>query len=206
MRNKPFSYRLSGWLLLAGLAMVRPCAAEGCNDNGCTKEVNVTYKASFVTPSCNVAVPPEVKLPEAVISDFAAGGRLNALTPLNGSEYFADLYTNFDVTLSQCDATVSDTSAWKYLRLTFTDLGNTSSEAGIFAADYPPRDDVGFVIFALDNANLNVLLDQTYYNPGTPDTDLTYHFKVRMQKYSSYTGAVAPGQVSGSVSVVATYE
>lgn len=213
MRNKPFSYQLSGWLLLAGLTVALPSRATDIQGEcfssdvsqcvGSTQSVEVTFKASFITPSCNVMVPSQIILPDVTIADFSPGGRLYGLTPY---DLHSSISTQFDVTLSQCDAIVADTSRWKFVRLTFTDLGTTSGEAGIFAADNPPRGDVGFVIQTTDG--LNVLLNNSalYANPGTPDTDLIYQFKARMQQYTGYTGTVAPGQVTGSVSVVATYE
>lgn len=216
MRNKPFSYWLSGSLLLAGLAVVLPSGAEeiqgecyngiGSYCVGTSKNVDVTFKASFTTPACNVTVPSEITLPDVTIAEFAIGGGLNGLGAEDGTSA-ADLRTNFDVTISLCDAVVqAGSSGWKYLRLTFTDLGNTSREAGIFAADYPTRDDVGFVIFA-DYYGWNVLTHSIRVrSPDTSGTDLIYHFSTRLQKYTDYTGTVAPGPVSGSVSVVADYE
>lgn len=215
MRNKPFPYRLPGWLLLAGLAVALPSGAADIQGEcfssdfsqcvASSKSVDVTFKASFITPSCNVDVMPEVTLPDAVIADFAGKGRFAEMTP-DYLEAGEDLATSFDITLSQCDAGSEDAYRFKTLRLTFTDLNTTSSEAGIFAADFPPRDDVGFVIFGGNQYNSNVLTkDITYRNTGS-DTDQIYHFAARMQKYSNYSGAVKPGAVVGSVSVTANYE
>lgn len=218
MRNKPFPYRLSGWLLLAGLAMALPSSAEEIQGEcfhgnpgaciGTTKSVEVTFKATFITPSCDVVVPSEITLPDATLADFdlAAKGHLSWLDPLDfgGAE---EIYANFDATISHCDPVI-DKSGFKYLRLKFTDLGNTSSEAGVFATDYPSRDDVGFVIFSTNNSHNNVLapLVDLYFPDEISGADSIYHFRVRMQKYTNYTGAIGRGSVSGSVAVIAEYE
>lgn len=222
MRNKPFSYWLSGSLLLAGLAVVLPSGAEEIQGEcysgnrqlcvGTSKSVDVTFKASFTTPPCIVTVPSEVTIPEATMNDFYT--IFKGWTPemITSGDYSAELV----IKVSKCDPIISvpteSGTRSKYLNLKFTDLGNTSREAGVFATDYPPRDDVGFVIFHSSNhvSGQNVLLDSPawlwYGDEGSTATETVYTFQVRMQKYTDYTDTVTPGPVSGSVAVIAEYE
>lgn len=220
MRNKLFSYRLLGWLLLAGLAAALPSSAEDIKGKclkgksssnfcvGSRKGVEVTFKASLTTPACNVTVPSEILLPDTTVANFLSD--TNGLGPNSGDVGADRIWSDeFKVTVLDCDEYVqisggssTGPSTDLFLRLKFTDLGNTSSQAGIFATDYPPRDDVGFVImFKFDHSNV-LLRDPSH----TSEPGISYYFKARMQKYSNYTGSIAPGPVSGSVSVVAEYE
>lgn len=223
MRNKPFPYRLSGWLLLAGLAVALPSSAEDIQGEcysgnrqlcvGTSKSVDVTFKASFTTPPCIVTVPSEVTIPEATMDDFYTIFKGWTPEANTSGDYSAELV----IKVSKCDPIIrvptESGTRFKYLNLKFTDLGNTSREAGVFATDYPPRDDVGFVIFhssAISTAGQNVLLDSPawlwYGDEGSTATEAVYKFRVRMQKYTDYTDTVTLGPVSGSVSVIAEYE
>lgn len=218
MRNKSFAYPLWGLLGLlllvsAALLTAHPtgaadttlhCYGEGSAPYYCRgekQEREVTFKASFVEPSCEVTVPTQITLPDATISDFSAA-------PLNLPPYdsggASDFYTDFIITLQECAA---DSAVWPTLKLVFTDLGTTTGATGIFAADEPSRDDVGFVIFSSDTDTVdNVLITPPKFNnPGTAAEGTTYHFKARMQVYPDVT-SITPGPVVGSVSVVANYE
>lgn len=221
MRNKSSAYPLWGLLglLLLATAILLTARPSGAADTDTTlncysssayyckgekQEIEVTFKASFVEPSCEVTVPTQITLPDAIISDFLAsgGGSLNLLSSDGGGS--PDIYTNFDITLAGCEEV--DQDIWPTMKLVFTDLGTTTGTTGIFAADAPPRDDVGFVIFSTNGETVdNVLtIPPKFKNDGIYE-GLAYHFKARMQVYPNVT-SITPGPVVGSVSVVANYE
>ncbi|HEE0106112.1 TPA: hypothetical protein R6W23_002138 [Citrobacter gillenii] len=226
MRNKSLAYHplwgLLGLLLLASATLLtaRPSdAADSDTTVNCysgvlsdcrssTKnEREIFFTASFIDPACEVTVPSQITLPDADISDFQPKSPLHNLVPLNGNGEDPDLYTEFTITLQEC---AIDSTAWPTLKLIFTDLGTTSGYSDMFAADEPPRDDVGFVIFSLDsNAGgdpVNVLFSTPHYNtPGTAAEGTAYHFKARMQVNPNATN-ITPGPVVGSVGVVVDYE
>ncbi|ATF48237.1 hypothetical protein CO701_03285 [Citrobacter werkmanii] len=221
MRNKSLAYPLwglLGLLLLASATLLtaRPSdAADTDTTVDCYRGVmgdcrsstknerEIFFTASFIEPACEVTVPSQITLPDATISDF-----LTADSPLNlqpsDSGGSSNLYTEFGVTLQEC---AIDSLVWPKLHLVFTDLGTTTGTTGIFAADEPPRDDVGFAIFSTDGETVDNVLITTpeFENLGSNAEGTTYHFKARMQVHPNAT-SITPGPVVGSVSVVVDYE
>ena len=81
--------------------------------------MDVTVTATTVLPVCNVSVAQEITLPDTHISQFAAGGVLNALTPTDYSG--GDIYTPFNITLTNCGSETASIS--RTMRLTLRNIG-----------------------------------------------------------------------------------
>lgn len=104
--------------------------------------MDVTVTATTVLPVCNVSVAQEITLPDTHISQFAAGGVLNALTPTDYSG--GDIYTPFNITLTNCGSETASIS--RTMRLTLRNIGAGPIIDGVFSDYLQNSTNVGIVI------------------------------------------------------------
>lgn len=164
--------------------------------------MDVTVKAALTLPVCNINVARTITLPDADIAQFAVGGIFSALGPTDYSG--GDIYTPFDITLTNCGSETAPIS--RTLRLTFTSQ-NAETINGVFINSYDSKN-VGFVVFNTDDAIArNILLDEiTLTNQTATDSEQVFHFAARFQKVGTGDIDIATGSYSVRISVTAAYE
>lgn len=195
-------YNLIVYLLILLISLIStPALAEGGWVEAPAMTVAVT--ATGVTAACDIRVADgDVILAGADISQFAAGGIYYGLGPdTYGSN--DNIYTPFDITLSDCGTESVDIS--RTLRLTFSDAnGIAPLLPGVFVDQ--PSAGIGIVIFDTHNSALadNVLLNDISFSRGMTNDEQTFHFAARYQYIEGGTQEARP--ISASVIVSAAYE